>query len=157
MLETIVTSVIASTLAFSFVVFMGRKWIEARLKSSIEFEYKKQFEIFQRQLDRHQKVELVAELLAEFIKIPAGEPLPRDHRHLLNKLSFQASLWLPSDLAIQLSKRLQNQPDARSPFELILLARQLLTDDAPLELNDVTYWKAELEQRGDPVFHVPSS
>lgn len=157
MLETIVTSAIASTLAFSIVAFMARKWVEARLKSSIEFEYKKQFELFQRQLDRHQKIELVAELLAEFIKIPAGEPLPRDHRHLLNKLSFQASLWLPSDLAIQLSKRLQNQPDAKSPFELILLARQLLTDDASLQLNDVTYWKVELEQRGDPVFHVASS
>lgn len=157
MFEAVISSVIASTLAFSIVVFMARKWIEARLKSSIEFEYKKQFELFQRQLDRQKKIELVAELMAEFIKIPAGEPLPRDHRHLLNKLSFQASLWLPSDLAIQLSKRLQNQPDAKSPFELILLARQQLTDDAPLQLNDVTFWKAELEQRGDPVFHIPSN
>lgn len=157
MLETIVTSVIASAAAISIVAFLGRTWIEARLKSSVEHEYKKQFELFQRQLDRKEKIELVAELLAEYIKIPIGETVPREQRHLLNKLSFQATLWLPSDLAIQLSKRLQNQPDAKNPFELILLARQLLTDDAPLGLEHVTHWRAELEQRGDPVLHVPSN
>jgi hypothetical protein len=151
MVETVIASIVASTISFAIVAFLARTWIEARLKSSIEHEYKKQFELFQRQLDRQQKVELVAELLAEFIKIPAGEVVPREQRHLLNRLSFQSTLWLPPELAVQLSKRLQNHPDAKSAFELILLARHLLTDDASLKLEHVTFWRSELEQRGDPV------
>ena len=155
--ETVVASFLASAMSGAIVAFLLRTWVEARLKSSIEHEYKKQFELFQRQLDRQQKIELVAELLAEFIKIPVGEVVPREQRHLLNRLSFQSTLWLPPELAIQLSKRLQNHADAKSAFELILLARHLLTDDASLKLEHVTFWRPELEKRGDPVIHRTSS
>ncbi len=156
MLQHVVAAILSSTFTVVIIAFLGRTWIEARLKSSIEHEYKKQFELFQRQLDRKQKIELVAELIAEYLKIPQGEKVPREQRHVLNKLSFQATLWLPSELAIQLSARLQNLPNAKSPFELILLARQLLTDDSSLGHEHVTFWNVELEQRGDPIFHHAS-
>ncbi len=32
-----------------------------------------------------------------------------------------------------------------------MLARHLLTDDASLKLEHVTFWRSELEQRADPV------
>ena len=78
--------------------------------------------------------------MAEFIKVPQGEPLPRDQRHLLNKLSFQATLWLPCELSmVELSKRLQNTRDAKTPFQIILLARQLSPMMTSLEPQHVTF------------------
>lgn len=153
MLEIISSSILASLSTAMIFGFLGRTWIEARLKASIEHEYKKQFELFQRELDQKQKVELVAELLAEWIKIPYGEVIPREQRSLLNKLSFQASLWLPSELAIELGKRLQNKQDAKSPFELILIARRLLIGDTSITVEDVTWWEPSKEQLADPVLH----
>ncbi len=70
MLQHVVVAILSSTFTVVIIAFLGRTWIEARLKSSIEHEYKKQFELFQRQLDRKQKIELVAELIAEYLKIP---------------------------------------------------------------------------------------
>jgi hypothetical protein len=151
MLEVLAAAISSGAISAAVVVFLGRAWVDARIKGSIEHEYRKQLVLFQQELDRKTKVALVADLMAEFIKVPQGEPLPREQRHLLNKLSFQATLWLPPELAIELSKRLQNASGAKSPFEIILLARRLLTDDASLEPGHVTFWRSDLEQRGDPV------
>jgi len=151
MLEVILVTLGSGGISAFIVVFLARTWVETRIKASIEHEYQKQFAIFQLELERKQKVELVADLIAEYIKVPQGEVLPREQRHVLNKLSFQATLWLPRELAVDLSKRLQNKPDAKSPFEIILLARKLLTDDASLAPEHITYWDPNLEKRGDPV------
>lgn len=151
MLEVILAALASGGVSAGIVVFLARGWVEAKIKASIEHEYQKQLVLFQQELERKQKVALVAELVAEFIKIPQGEALPREQRHLLNKLSFQATLWLPRELAVELSKRLQNKPDAKSAFEIILLARKLLTDDVSLAPEHVTFWRPELEQRGDPI------
>lgn len=153
MFEIVSSSILASICTIAVIGFLGRTWIQARLKASIEHEYKIQFELFQRELNQKQKVELVAELLAEYAKTPYGETVPREQRTLLNKLSFQASLWLPSELAIELGKRLQNKPDAKTPFELILIARRLLIGDASITVADVTWWDPSKEQRADPIFH----
>ncbi len=153
MFESGISLALLSIAGISIVGFLSRNWIKARLKASIEHEYKKQFELFQRELNQKQKVELVAELLAEWARTPHGETVPREQRTLLNKLSFQASLWLPSELAIELGKRLQNKSDAKSQFEIILIARRLLIGDASLSLGDVTWWEPSKENRADPIFH----
>jgi hypothetical protein len=157
MFEAIASSVLASIATVGILAYLGRSWFEARLKASIEHEYKKQFEIFQRKLDQQQKVELVAELLAEVLATPYGEPVSREQRTLLNKLSFQASLWLPGELAIELSKRLQNKPDAKTPFEIMLIARRLLISDTSLGVEHVTIWGSQLEKQPDPIFHYAKS
>jgi hypothetical protein len=156
MLETIVTAVISSSIAAGLIGFLAKSWIEARVKASIEHEYKKQFELFSRDLDRKDKIELVAHLLAEYMKIPQGEQMPRDQRLLLNKLSFISTIWLPATLAIEVSKRIQNKPDAKTPFELMLLARKELLGDESLTVEHVTIWSPVLEQRGDPVLLRPN-
>jgi hypothetical protein len=153
MAETIATSILVSLLTVAVLGYLARTWLEARLKASIEHEYKKQFELFQRELDQKQKVELVAEVLAEYIKTPYGETVPREQRTVLNKLSFQASLWLPAELAIELGKRLQNKPDAKTPFELILIARRLLIGDSSITIDDITVWGPSKETNADPILH----
>lgn len=154
MLEIILTSVTTSVVATAIIVFLGKTWIQSRITSSIEHEYKKQFELFTRELDRKEKIELVAELIGEYMKTPVGEIMAREQRLLLNKLSFKATLWLPADLAIELSKRLQNQPDAKSPFELVLMARKALLNDESLKPEHVTIWSLEKELRADPILHL---
>jgi hypothetical protein len=62
--QSILTSILTTFFTVSLFVFLGKTWITARLKASIEQEYKKQFEFFKRELDQKQKVELVADLLA---------------------------------------------------------------------------------------------
>lgn len=153
MLESVLSSVLAAITTVAVLIFLGKSWIEARLKASIEQEYKKQFEFFKRELDQKQRVELVADLLAEYMKTPYGEPVTREQRTMLNKLSLQASLWLPSELAIELSKRLQNKPDAKTTFDLILIARRELTGDTSITVEHVTLWDMHREQKGDPVLY----
>jgi hypothetical protein len=151
MLEALGVAILSSALTVAVLVFVGKGWFEARVKASIEHEYKKQFEVFSRDLDRKEKVELVADLMAEFLKVPKGERLDREQRLLLTRLSFRASLWLPGELAIELSKRLQNGPDAKSPFEILLMARKLLIGDESLGVEHITHWEPALEVRGDPL------
>lgn len=152
--ETIMTAFFSSVAATAIIVFLGKTWIQNRIKASIEHEYKKQFELFTRELDRKEKIELVAELIGEYMKTPVSEIMQREQRLLLNKLSFKATLWLPADLAIELSKRLQNQPDAKSPFDLVLMARKALLNDQSLKPEHVTIWSLEKELRPDPILHL---
>ena len=151
MLQTILSAILASGIATAILAFLLKSWIEAKLKSAVEHEYQKQLEIFRRNLNRKEKVELVAELLAEYMKTPYGEVMSREQRFILNRLSLEASIWLPSDLAIEVSKRLQNKPDAKSPFDLVLLARKELLGDESLTGAHVTIWSSEKEKRGDPL------
>ena len=140
-----------STIGGLVAIFLLRTWLSARITNSIKSEYDRQLEVYKRGLDRKQKIELVSELLAEWIKHPKGEPIPKDQRTKLNKLSFQTSLWLPTELAVELNKVLQLRDNAKSIFEILLLARKLLLEDESLPIDLITFWKPEIEQHGDPV------
>jgi hypothetical protein len=62
---------------------------------------------------------MIAELLSEWIaKPPDGKRL--------NRLSFEASLWLPADVVVELSKRLTNAADAKNIKELLVDVRRHL-------------------------------
>jgi hypothetical protein len=137
-------SLLAGGLGATITAFLFKTWIEARLVASITHEYNQL-------LERFKKVELVAELFAEWVAVPHGEPVPKEHRTRMNQLSFAASIWLPSAIVIEMSKTLQLKPDAKSPFEVLLLARKELLGDQSLMAEHITWWRAELEKRGDAV------
>ncbi|UTW04707.1 hypothetical protein KDX31_06825 [Amphritea atlantica] len=155
MLETIIAAVLSSGTCLAIVIFLSKSWVKERIKSSIQHEYKKQFELFSRELDQKEKVQMVAELFSEYLRTPYGEAITREQRNRLNYLSFQSSLWLPKDIATEISKRLQNKNDAKSVFEIILMAREALIGCSELELEHVTFWGHDKETKGDPVLHVP--
>ena len=91
--------------------------------------------------DKRQKIAIVSQMLADWISSPKNlEQLTAEQRNALNRLSFEAALWLPSELVIALNKRLRNQSDAKSTGELLLLARKELTGDSSLKSGHVTYW-----------------
>jgi hypothetical protein len=157
MIETFFAALAGTSIAGTVVVFLTKTWIETRLKESIKHEYDQKLEQFKQALENSrlekQKIELVSELIAEWMANPPGEIFSKDYRTRLNRLSFQASLWLPSALAIELSKRLQNKPDAKTSWELVLFARRLLTGDSSLSVEHVTFWDAELEK--SPSSRIP--
>ncbi|MDH5368744.1 MAG: hypothetical protein OEW99_01880 [Gammaproteobacteria bacterium] len=143
MIETILTALGSSSVTALILAFLGKTWIQSRVKSSIAAEYKKQFELFSRELDRKEKIELVAEIMAEYLNTPEGDPMSREQRNKLNQLSFKCSLWLPKDIAIQLSKRIQNKEDAISPYQIIVEAREALLESSnsgEITHEHVTIW-----------------
>ena len=159
MIETFLAALVGTSIGGAAVVFLTKTWIETRLKESIKHEYDQRLEEFKQTLEARrlekQKIELVSELIAEWMANPSGEIFSKDYRTRLNRLSFQASLWLPSALAIELSKRLQNKPDAKTSWELVLFARRLLMGDSSLGVEHVTFWGFEFEKRPSPGAPAP--
>jgi hypothetical protein len=153
-IETFLAAIAGTSIAGAIVAFLAKTWIEMRLKESIKHEYDQKLEQFKQELEasylEKQKIELVSELIAEWMANPPGEIFSKEYRTRLNRLSFQASLWLPTELAIELSKRLQNKPDAKTSWELILVARRLLTGDSSLGVEHVTFWGLEFEKANAP-------
>jgi len=133
------------------VAFLAKTWIETRLAASIKHEYDKQLEQYKKELDKRQKVELLAELFAEWIATPPGTPPSPDQRLRLNKLSFAASLWLPPDLVVEVGKTLQLSPDGKSLFDVLLLARKEIAGDESVKAGNITFWGANLELKGQPI------
>jgi hypothetical protein len=103
---------ISTVAILGFIVFISRSWIIERLKASIKHEYDLKILEVEAQREMRLKGEIVAELLADWIR--TGHKL--DY-HQLNKLSFQAYIWLPKQLAEDLSNSLahvQGSKDVRS-------------------------------------------
>ena len=135
-------SVSSSVLFIAIALFFLKNWFLTHLQQSIKAEYDKQTEIYKRDLDRKEKIDMVAELLAEWIQT---ETVTAEQRLILNKLSFKSALWLEKDLVVELSKCLQTKPDAKSTFDVVLFARKKLLGVSDLEVSDITYWKRDTE------------
>ncbi len=128
----LVSSVSTVTL-IAVAVFLMRSWLLARLKASIKHEYDlKKLEV-EHQKEIRLKGEIVAELLAEWIR--KGGNL--DY-HQLNKLSFQAFVWLPKELAEELSNSLSHQTGAQDVRALIKnICTYLQGEDDGFKAKDV--------------------
>jgi hypothetical protein len=144
-------AVLAGAVGGSVVAFLAKTWIQARLVASIKHEYDQHLERYKRELDKRQKIELVAELFAEWIAVPKGEVVPKERRTRMNQLSFAAAIWLPSDLVVEMGNTLQAKPGAKSYFDVLLLARKELAEDESLKAENITFWGADLEKKGQPV------
>mgnify|MGYP005991065773 CR=1 FL=1 len=145
MFEIILSAVTASVVVNGIIVYTLKEWFATRLKYSIESEYRKQHELFTRELDRKEKVGLISELLAEWIRYPAGENLDNEYRTNLNKLSFECTLWLSPKLSKELALALQRKDEAKSIFEILIMARKELIGDQEIGTEHVTYWGQEKE------------
>ncbi|MCU8466019.1 DUF3265 domain-containing protein, partial [Vibrio vulnificus] len=120
-METIITSIISSISTVSLIgvaVYLGRSWLVERLKASIKFEYDLKVLEIANQKEIQLKAELVADLLAEWTRFE--EEL--DY-YELNRLSFQAFVWLPADLANDLSNTLAHKPGADEIREIVKKVR----------------------------------
>lgn len=89
-------------------VYLAKLWIENKFK----LEFDKSLALFNNDLLIKQRSELIAELVAEWITMPTD-------KRRLNQLSFQAFLWLPKEIALDLSDTLSHQPDSKNIKEII--------------------------------------
>jgi hypothetical protein len=123
-IEISLISSISTVSLVGVALFLSRTWLVERLKASIQHEYfLKKLEI-ERQKEIRLKGDVVAELLAEWIR--KGGKL--DY-HQLNKLSFQAYIWLPKNLAEKLSNSLTRQDGSDDVRKLLKEVRTFLHDD----------------------------
>ncbi|HHK4674558.1 hypothetical protein ACLPG7_29615 [Pseudomonas aeruginosa] len=127
-----------STVAIlGFIAYIFRSWIIERLKSSIKHEYDLRVLELENQKETRLKSEIVAELLAAWIKEGGGVDY-----HQLNKLSFQAFVWLPKELAEELSNSLAHVPGSSDIRSLIIKVRtHLQGEDDGLKAKDVIVFR----------------
>lgn len=130
-----ITSSLLTVMLISFIIFIARASILKYIQYSIKYEYDKKLIKIEHEKEIRLKAELVAELMAEWLKKDVDY-------HKLNELSFKAFLWLPSDIAIDLSNSLshkENSPDVR---EMIWKVRKhLLGDEDTIQFPDVIIFK----------------
>jgi len=86
--------------------FLATSWLKARFESSLRRVYDKRLEDFRFQFKQREQAAVIAELLAEW---SSGHYDPKR----LNRLIWEASLWLPAETVVELSKVVGNSPDAR--------------------------------------------
>lgn len=115
--------------------FLTSLWLKARFESSIRHEYDKKLENFRFETRKREQSALVAAVLSEWISIDVSHKL-------LNKLVWEATLWLPDPLAKDLNARLANAPDAQSLQEILVAVKEHL-QGAPSEIkpNEIVYYK----------------
>lgn len=147
---TIAAAVTGTSVAAALLTWLFGKWIGARIDSSIKYEYDQLKLEREGELRRRERAQLVAELLAEWMATSPDGDMSAEQRKAINKLSFEATLWLPEEIAAQLSKVLQHDPTAPNQFELLLRVRTLLSGPHKLTIKDVTQWARdrELPNRG---------
>ncbi len=116
---------------------LTKTWIEKRIEFSIKHEYDKNLSKFDNDLEVRLRAELVADLMAEWI----NDTKDLDY-HRLNQLSFQAFLWLPPQLARDLSSTLTHKPGSDDLRSIIQKVRKhLLGESDSLEAHQVIVFK----------------
>ena len=135
-MQTVIISIISSisTIAFlGFIGFLLRSWIIERLKASIKHEYALKILEVEHQREIRLKGEIVSELLAQCIRKNGNI-----NYHELNRLSFQAFIWLPKNLAEKLSSSLSHQAGSEDLRSLIKEIRTYLREsDDGFQAKDV--------------------
>lgn len=131
--EQIIYTVLTSGLVSGTLVL----WFKFRLQYSIKHEYDKNIEKYKNELESRKKAELIAELLSEWLSFP-------DSQTKLNKLTFEAFLWLPDNIAKDLSNLLAHKENSPEVRDILLKIRQyLLNNNTNLESTDIIIFMQE--------------
>ncbi len=120
--DTVVIILSTSTVTIgllTFIVFLLKNWILKKIQYAVKFEYDKKIEEFKEENAKRSKANLIAELLSEWISLPTEQKN-------LNKLTFEAFLWLPKPIASKLSRLLTNKPNSPNTREVINDVRNYL-------------------------------
>jgi hypothetical protein len=95
---------------------IATSWLKARFESSIRQVYDKRLEEYRRQFKQREQAAVIAEILAEW---SSGNYDPKK----LNRLIWEASLWLPAETVTDLSRLVRKSPDPRAVKQLLVEVR----------------------------------
>ena len=84
-------------------------------------QYDKRIELYKNELEAKKKAELIAQLLSVWITFP-------EKQQELNRLTFEAFLWLPDDIVHKLSALLSHKNNAPDVQNILLSVRKYLLD-----------------------------
>jgi len=106
--------------------FILKSFIEAVVIGSIfvgfiKLVFKKKLENYKNNEIKKQKAVLIADLLSEWISDP-------EDRKNLNKLTLEAFIWLPKDIAEKLSLLLSHDRNSPQIREIVAEVRKLILD-----------------------------
>jgi len=96
-----------------FVLWLCKNWFLTRLTESIKHDYSTKLEEYKYNIGIRRKAEQVAKLLALWIERP-------QEREELNRLTFECFLWLPDDIAQDLSKLFNYQEEDNITIRSVL-------------------------------------
>jgi len=128
--QQFLTNIFTTTVLVAGIFFMIKKWIEHRIAQSIKHEYDKKLEQLKNEISARNRAVLVAELISEWIDCPK-------ERVKLNRLTFEAFLWLPENVARELSKALAHDPSAKDIRAILLMVRHHLLGEDGLEAPEI--------------------
>lgn len=152
--------IILTNVIWALIFIVGaiilRYWLKSTIQYSVKHEYdvmleeikeakEKSAEADSRQYEIRLKSALIAELMAEWVT-------PDHDKKKLRQLTNEAFLWLPSDLAKDLSNVLAHRPDAINYRTFMSRVRKyLLGDDDSLHENDfITFPLSQTETQKLP-------
>ncbi len=93
--------------------------------------------LFKSKIEARKKAELIAELLSEWLAFPESQIK-------LNKLTFEAFLWLPDEIAKDLSDLLAHKKNAPEVRDILLKIRKyLLNNKTNLEPKEIIIFTQE--------------
>lgn len=91
-------------------------WIKLIVTEILKLKYAKKLEEYKYEVEKRKKAEMVARLLAHWLSLP-------EQQEELNRLTFECFLWLPDDIAQDLSSLLaherENEVSVRSVLNKI--------------------------------------
>lgn len=122
------------------ILWLLRTWFAERIKQSIGHEYAVKLEEWKKSEQIRVKSEAIASLLAEWMSFP-------DEQRTLNKLTFEAYLWLPTDILRLLTKTFTHAPTAPNARDILWHVRKHLLQDETLEPWEIVIFKQESERR----------
>jgi len=129
---------VSNTVLLAILAFICKGWFEARITSAIQHEYDKKILELETTRDIRLKSEIIAELVSEWI----GKKDEYAEYKELNRLSFQAFLWLPAELAEELSNTLSHQKSSDDIRTILIKVRKHLLDKTDnLKPEDVIVFK----------------
>jgi hypothetical protein len=130
----IATSIVIIT---PIVVFIVKTYFTAKIEQSVKIKYDKKLEEIKFEIKKREQSALVANMFSKWIVLKDDTDKNRE----LNKLSFEMSLWLPDNIAIEVNKRLRNAKDSKTVMDLIIECRKLINDGkTDLKPEEITFF-----------------
>lgn len=132
----IITSIVLYLLGAT-TVFIVPKWASAVINHGTKHRYDEMMENIKQanqSIQDQQKIAREVKMKAAIISELAAEWLsqPKDRKRL-RELTFEAFLWLPNELSVELSKMLTHKPDAIGIREFLIKVRIYLGVDDGLD------------------------
>jgi hypothetical protein len=133
-------SAAGASVAILVIGFLSKSWFVARIGESIRHEYEQKLERIREDARIREKSQLIAELFAEWIRFPEDQTR-------LNQLTLEAFLWLPDDIAEDLSGLLSHKRPELEIRELVARVRLHLLGSTSITHREIIIFTQESSLR----------